>query len=95
MSGGSVAGQVGGQPSFAAGMALYVPALLFIFIPKGFDLWIRIAGIVTTIPFLIAASKIFYGGQVLSTSALPGTGYGLLTVTFIGIIITLLRKYEA
>lgn len=92
MTAGAASGQVGGQPSFAAGMALYVPAFLLISIPKRFPLWARITGISATIPFLIAASKIFLGGQVLSTSPIPGVGYGLLVVTIIGWILTLLRE---
>ena len=92
MSGGTAAGQVAGQPSFAAGMALYVPSLLLISIPKGFPLWTRITGILASVPFLIAASKIFLGDQVLSTSLFPGIGYGLLTITIVGWIWTLVRE---
>ncbi len=92
MTAGAALGQVGGQPSFAAGMALYVPAFLFISIPRGFPLWSRLTGIAATIPFCIAASKIYLGGQALSTSVFPGAGYGLLTITIIGWILTLLRE---
>lgn len=92
MTVGMPLGQVGGQPSFGAGMALYVPGLLFISIPKGFPVLVRFTGIAASIPFAIAASKIFLGEQVLSTTPLPGAGYGLLTITIIGWIWTLLRK---
>lgn len=92
MTAGAALGQVGGQPSFGAGMALYVPSFLLISIPKGFQLWNRITGIAAAIPFAIGASKIFLGELVPSTSALPGAGYGLLTITIIGWIITLLRE---
>ena len=92
MSGGNSLGQIGGQPSFAAGMALYVPAFLFIGFSKGFPLWTRFTIIAAAIPFLISASKIFSGGQVLSTSPLPGAGYGLFTITIIGWVIFLLRQ---
>ena len=84
-------GQVGGQASFGAGIAFYVPALLFISIPKEFPLWTRFTGLAACVPFIIAASKIFLGEQVLSTSALPGAGYGLLTFTIIGWILAILR----
>ena len=95
MTTGSALGAVGGQPSFGAGMALYVPALLFISIPKEFPLWTRLTGIAASIPFAIAASKIFMGEEVLSTSALPGAGYGLLTLTIVGWIIVLLRENKS
>ena len=84
MSAGTASGQTGGQAAFAAGLALYVPSLLLISLPKKFPLWCRITGVAATTPFTIASSKIFPGEQVLSTSALPGAGYGLLTVTIIG-----------
>jgi hypothetical protein len=92
MSVGTAGGQVAAQPAFAAGMALYIPSLLFLSIPKEFPIWSRIAGIAACVPFLVAASKIFLGEQVLSTSPFPGAGYGLLTITIIGWIWTLLRK---
>ena len=91
MTVGMPLGQVGGQPSFGAGMAMYVPGLLFISIPKKFPLLVRLTGIAAAIPFGIAATKIFLGEQVLSTEPLPGAGYGLLTVTIIGWIWVLLR----
>lgn len=72
MTVGMPLGQVGGQPSFGAGMAIYVPALLFISLPGGFPLVIRFAGITASVLFAVAASKIFLGQQVLSTTALPG-----------------------
>ena len=75
-------------------MALYVPAFLMISISKGFPLWSRITGVITSIPFLIAASKIFMGEFVQSTSALPGAGYGLLTITSAGWIYFLLSEQK-
>ncbi len=92
MTAGAAAGQIDSQPSFAAGMALYVPAFLFIGIAKGFPVWTRFTIIAAAVPFLIAASKIFLGGQVLSTSPLTGAGYGLLTISIIGWIFILLRE---
>ncbi len=92
MTVGMPLGQIGGQPSFGAGMALYVPGLLFISIPKGFPFFIRISGILASIPFAMAAAKIFMGEQVLSTTPLPGAGYGLLTITIGGWIWTFLRR---
>lgn len=92
MTAGAASGSVGGQASFGAGMALYVPALFLISIPKTFPLWTRISGIAATIPFSTAASIIFLGGQALSTSPIPGAGYGLLVITIIGWILTIVRK---
>src|SRR5438045_4065984 len=61
MSGGTASGQIGMQPAFGAGMALYAPALLLISLPKGFPIWTRIPGLIAAVPFAIAASKIFQG----------------------------------
>lgn len=85
---------VDGQPSFGAGMALYLPALCLISIPKYFPLWVRLAGMATVIPFAIAATKIFIGQEALSTSTFPGLGYGLLSLTIIGWILTFLKRYK-
>lgn len=92
MSGGNAMDQISAQPAFSAGMALYVPAFLFIGFAKGFPLWTRFTIVAASVPFLIAASKIFLGGQVLSTSPLPGAGYGLFTLSIIGWVIYLLRE---
>ncbi|MBK8505067.1 MAG: hypothetical protein IPL46_24405 [Saprospiraceae bacterium] len=93
MSGGSAVGQIGGQAAFGAGLALYLPALWLISSTKKFSILFRFTGIAATIPFGIAAAKIFMGTEVLSTSALPGAGYGLLSLTIFGWIWSLLKKY--
>ena len=64
----------------------------YISIPKGFPKFVRFTGVAASIPFAIAAAKIFLGEQVLSTSPLPGAGYGLLTITIIGWILIILKK---
>lgn len=92
MTVGMPLGADGGMAAFGAGLALYVPALLFISIPKYFPVIFRITGIAASIPFAISASKIFLGKQVLSTEALPGIGYGLLVITIIGWIWTILKQ---
>lgn len=89
MMGGAPAGDVGGQPSFGAGMAMYVPALLMISASNRFALWNRLSGIAAAIPFLIASTIIFNGGEVFSSSGLAGAGYGLLSLTIIGWITTI------
>lgn len=92
MTAGASAGAQMGQASFGAGMALYVPSFLFISLPKKYPIWTRLPGLLATIPFTLAATQIFMGEEVLSTSTLPGVGYGLLTLTIIGWIIALLRE---
>lgn len=90
MSGGNAAGDLGGQPAFGAGMALYAPALLLISVPKTFAVWNRLTGVAAAIVFSVAAAIIFGGGEVLSTSGLAGAGYGLLSLTIVGWILALL-----
>ena len=85
----------GSQPSFGAGMALYVPSLLLISIQRTFATFIRATGILTSIPFAIASAKIFMGGEVPETSILPSIGYTLLTITIVGWIWTILRKQKS
>lgn len=95
MSSGTALGDMGGQASFGAGLALYVPAILLISLPARFPVLARITGSLAAIPFGIAAFKIFLGETVLSTSAFPGAGYGMLTLTIIVWIITLLKEKDA
>lgn len=95
MSGGAAADSISGSSSaFGAGMALYVPALLMISLPGRYPLFVRITGALASIPFAIAAAMIFMGQEVLSTSPFPSAGYGLLSLTIIGWIYTLLRKKQ-
>ncbi len=94
MSGGTALGQIDGQASFAAGMALYVPAFLLICLPQVFPLWVRITGIAASVPFAIAAGIIYSGGQVLSSSPLVGAAYGLMSLTIIGWILSLWGSKE-
>jgi uncharacterized membrane protein YhhN len=86
---------IGGQDAFAAGMALYIPAFLLISIPKHFPLVVRITGVAASIPFAIAVIKMYMGEEIPSTSPLPGAGYGLLTLTIIGWIWTIMQKSKA
>lgn len=78
--------------SFGAGMALYVPAFLMISLPKFWPLLVRITGVLCTIPFAIAAVKIFLGQNVPSTSLFPSAGYAFLSLTMIGIIFTMIKR---
>ncbi|MBK9176790.1 MAG: hypothetical protein IPM46_10755 [Flavobacteriales bacterium] len=92
MTAGSPAGGQVAMSSFGAGMALYLPALLLIIAKPCFPVWTRITGAAATVPFGIAAAQIFLGHEVSSADALPGAGYGLLSLTMIGWIIALLRE---
>lgn len=92
MSGGTANGEIGGQASFGAGMALYVPALWLVSSAGKLPLIPRISGLAASIPFAIAATKIFMGIQVLSSAALPGIGYGLLVLTIIGWIWSIMKE---
>lgn len=92
MSSGTTLGEVGGQAAFGAGIALYVPALLLICIPKLFPIWLRGLGVLASIPFLIASVYIFMGEPVYSSSNITGAGYGLLSLTIIGWMYVLWRS---
>ena len=92
MSSGTALGQMGGQASFGAGMALYGPALLMISVPTVLPLWVRATGILSCIAFLIAGFMIFGGEQVLPVATLPTVGYSLLTVSDIGWIYCVVKK---
>jgi len=92
MLSGTAATLAGSVPAFAAGTALWSAALLLTSVPKGFAGWVRLAGIVGSILFAITAARIFWGEQVLPTSApLPFYAYPVLVLTFAGWIWTLLK----
>jgi hypothetical protein len=90
---GTAAGLAASVPSFAAGTALWATALLLISIPKNFAMPVRLLGLASAILFSIVAAKIFWGEQVLPTSApLPFYAYPFLVMTFVGWIWSLLRE---
>ncbi len=78
--------------AFGAGMAIYVPAFLLICLPKVMPIYVRVTGVLCTIPFAIAGAKIFLGHQVPSTSLFPSIGYAFLSLTCIGIIYALIKR---
>jgi hypothetical protein len=79
--------------SFAAGTALWAVALPLISIPRVFAMPVRMVGLVSAALFGITAAKIFWGEDLLPTSApLPSYAYPFLVLTFIGWIWTLLRE---
>ena len=72
-------------PSFAAGTALWAAALLLTSVPKEFAIWVRALSMIGSILFAITSARIFWGQQVLPTSApLPFYAYPFLVLTFIG-----------
>lgn len=89
----TAAGSIRSVPSFAAGTALWAAALLLTSIPKEFAIWARLVGIAASILFVITATRIFWGEQLLPTSSpLPFFAYPFLVITFIGWIWTLLKE---
>jgi hypothetical protein len=89
---GTAAGPAASVPAFAAGTALWALALLLISIPRQFALPVRLLGLVSAILFVIIAARLFWGEQLLPTSApLPFYAYPFLVMTFMGWIWSLLR----
>jgi len=95
MLSGTAAGPAASVPAFAAGTALWATALLLISIPTQFGLAVRVLGAVSAVLFAIIAARIFWGEQLLPTSApLPFYAYPFLIMTFLGWIWSLLRESE-
>jgi hypothetical protein len=79
-------------PSFGAGAALWVVALLMVSIPREFALWARLAGMMASILFTIVSARIFWGEQLLPTALpLPYFAYPFLVLAVAGWIWKLLR----
>ncbi len=81
----------GGEASFAAGVLLYVPALLLIALSPLAPGWTRAVGALAAVPFAVHALAFFAGADVEPDGPVPGVGYALLTVAIVGWIITVLR----
>ena len=91
MSSGTAAPPAGAMAAFGAGVALYVPALLLISVPRVFPTWARIAGIAAAAPFLVEAVLVFDNRPQPQTGSLPSAGYALITVAIVGWIVHVLR----
>ena len=90
---GTASGLAGSVPSFAGGVALWAASLLLTSIPRTFATWVRLAGLTAAVLFAVSAGRIFWGEQLLPTSApLPSLGYPFLVLTFVGWIWTLLQE---
>lgn len=93
MLSGTAAGPAASVPSFAAGAAPWAIALLLISIPRQFAPPVRLMGLASALLFAIIAARIFWGEQLLPTSApLPFYAYPFLVMTFIGWTWSLLRE---
>jgi hypothetical protein len=90
---GTAAGLAGSVPSFAGGVALWATALLLTSIPKEFATWTRLVGAFAAILFLVTAARVFWGQQLLPTSApLPFFAYPFLVITLAGWIWSLVKR---
>ncbi len=93
---GNAAGLVASVPSFGGGVALWGAALLLVSIPKGFAIWVRIIGILAALLCLVTAARIFWGEQLLATTApLPSIAYPFVVATFAGWIWSILKRPNA
>jgi hypothetical protein len=90
---GTAAGLAASVPAFAAGTALWATALLLVSVPRDLPNVARVFGIGSAILFAIVAARLFWGEQLLPTSApLPFYAYPFLVMTLLSWIWTLLRE---
>ena len=82
----------GADASFAAGVLLYAPGLLLIALSSWAPRWVRATGAAAAVLFAAHALSYFGGRTADSTGPLASIGYGLLTVTIAGWVITVLRS---
>jgi hypothetical protein len=82
----------GSVPSFAAGTGLWT-ALLLVSVPRVLAIVARVLGLTSAVFFAILAARIFWGEQLLPTSApLPFYAYPFLVMTLISWIWSPLRE---
>jgi hypothetical protein len=90
---GTAAGSAASTPAFAAGTALWATGLLLISIPRALPTLARVLGVASAILFASVAARIFWGEQLLPTSApLPFYAYPFLVGTLVSWIWSLLRE---
>jgi hypothetical protein len=92
MQAGQGAGDAGRLASFARGVGVYVPGLLLLTWSDRYAFWVRIASLLTAIPFAAHAVLYFLGKAPTEQDPAAGIGYGLLTVAMIGWVIALYRR---
>jgi hypothetical protein len=81
-----------GEATFASGVALYVPALLLVSLPKGLPIWSRIAGGLAAIPFAVHATLNWLGQNPSPGGPIATTGYILFSIAAICWIVQMLRN---
>jgi len=74
-----------GGPVFGAGVSLWAGSLALLSAPKVAPLWVRTAGALGSLLFLIVAVQLFMGAALTPLSKpLPGLAYPLLVATLLG-----------
>jgi hypothetical protein len=82
----------GAEASFAAGVLLYVPALLLIATSPWAPRWTRAIGALAAVAFAVHAVGYFGGASMETDGPVVGVGYTLLTVAILGWLVTVLRS---
>jgi hypothetical protein len=75
--------------AFARGVGLYVPGLLLLAWSDRYPRWVRGASLLTAVPFAAHAVLYFVGKNPPEQGPAASIGYGLLTVTMIGWVLSL------
>jgi len=74
-----------GRPVFGAGAALWAASLFLLSAPRAAAPWVRVAGVVAAVLFLIVAVRLFLGHALTALSApLPSFAYPFLVATLVG-----------
>jgi uncharacterized membrane protein (UPF0136 family) len=90
---GTAAGLDGSVPSFGGGVSLWAAGLLLISLPKTLAPWMRGVGVVAALLFGAVATRIFLGEHLVPTSSpLPFFAYPFVVLTFLGWIVTVLKR---
>jgi hypothetical protein len=72
-------------PTFGAGMSLWAASLYLLSVPRVAALWVRVAGAIAGLLFLVVAAELFTGHGITPLSRpLPFFAYPILVVTLLG-----------
>lgn len=72
-------------PVFGAGVSLWAGSLALLSAPKVAPLWVRMAGAIASLLFLVVALQLFMGADLTALSnPLPGLAYPFLVATLLG-----------
>jgi hypothetical protein len=92
---GTASGLVGSVPTFGGGVALWAAGLLLISTPRVFAAWVRLVGALAAVLFVVVATRIFWGEQLLPIATpLPFFAYPFLVLTFVGWMIALVKGHR-